>query len=248
MARAFTIAGSKYLRNGNAATTPPPLTLSAWAYSDSDSANQPVIGIQDSVASIVYEIRFRGDVAGDYIQALGYDGSEFLAIYSTAAYSINTWHHVLAIWYVDGSDKTVDVYLDGGNSATDINNSFTWSSVDQMSISANRAASPTIFFSGNLAEIAAWDARLTQREITMLSLARSPSLVRPQNRVAYWRLMGRNSPEIDIVGGYDMTLNNGPTWAPHPRIFYKEAHSVFNVPKTVIGTKFILPPYRPLVS
>ena len=79
---------------------------------------------------------------------------------------------------------------------------------------------------GYMAEAAVWNVALTSAEVSVLSKGYSPLLVRPQSIVSYWPLIGRTSPEIDLVGGYGMTLVNAPTTAAHPRIIYPTSPQV----------------------
>ena len=80
-----------------------------------------------------------------------------------------------------------------------------------------------------IAEAAVWNVDLTDAEVAILAAGYSPLFVRPQFLVAYWSLFGDSSPEPDIIGGYDMTLNNGPTQATHPIIHYP-VRTLFTVP------------------
>jgi hypothetical protein len=76
----------------------------------------------------------------------------------------------------------------------------------------------TDFMSGDIAEAAMWDVALGDDEVLMLGVGFSPLCIRPQSLVAYWPLVGRHSPEIDMIGKFDMTVT-GAAAANHPRIF-----------------------------
>lgn len=99
---------------------------------------------------------------------------------------------------------------------------------------------------GRMAELSFWDRILTDSEIVSLSKGFSP-LFLPNNLFFYAPLIGRNSPEIDIVGGTAGTLTN-TTNVTHPRIIYpsssqmrgfKYSAGVASVVKDLIGGGFI---------
>jgi hypothetical protein len=85
---------------------------------------------------------------------------------------------------------------------------------------------------------------LTDDEAVILSLGYSPVFVRPANLVAYWPLVGRSSPEPDIVGGYDMTLVGSPTVADHPRIIYSTSDRL-GLTAATAATNPLLPEEHP---
>ena len=78
-----------------------------------------------------------------------------------------------------------------------------------------------LYAKGNIAEVAIWNAGLTDAEDDVLALGVYPHFIRPSALVAYCRVMGRTSPEIDQVGGYDMALQNAPTVADHPPMMFR---------------------------
>lgn len=71
----------------------------------------------------------------------------------------------------------------------------------------------------NYAEWAVWDVALTAAEVASLSKGFAPSLIRPGSLVNYWPIIGRYSPEIDVMGGGGLTLT-GTSAAAHPRVIY----------------------------
>ena len=73
---------------------------------------------------------------------------------------------------------------------------------------------------GNIAEVALWSAALSDAEIASLAKGFSPLFIRPESLIDYWPLIGRFSPEIDVVGGMNGTLNSAPGAAAHPGILY----------------------------
>lgn len=72
--------------------------------------------------------------------------------------------------------------------------------------------------SGRIGHCAIWNASLSDQEIETLAQGVSPLRVRRDALVAYWPVNGQ-SPEIDIVGGINLTVN-GTTVAEEPPIPY----------------------------
>jgi hypothetical protein len=77
-----------------------------------------------------------------------------------------------------------------------------------------------IYFDGLVAEAAIWNVALTAADVAMLNKGYSPMMVRPSALLAYWPLMGRYPTELDLFGGFPLTLTNSPAQAAHPRIIY----------------------------
>ena len=81
------------------------------------------------------------------------------------------------------------------------------------------------WFNGNLAEVGMWDATLTAAEMGILAKGFSPQFVRPGNLLAYWPLIGKHSPEDELISNGTGTLT-GTAAADHPRIIYPKPRRV----------------------
>lgn len=84
------------------------------------------------------------------------------------------------------------------------------------------SGSPSNFSDGDIADAAIWSASLTDADVAMLSAGYAANTVRPDQLVNYWPLLGKTSPEIDIVGKKDLTVT-GATASNHPRIILSRA-------------------------
>ena len=211
MARLFDDGSSQYLSNGSAILTDYPMSFSGWFYSDDDTISQGIVSICDSVSITRIGLLISSDD-----KVFTFYGSNPQGIKSTTSWSTNTWHHAAG---TVTSATAAAAYLDGGGKDTTTANGGALSGLDATYIGANdQAADATIgqYMSGRIAEVGVWNVVSTDAEIVILALGYSPLLVRPQSLVAYWPLIGKTSPEIDIVGGFGMTLNNSPTATEHP--------------------------------
>lgn len=196
-----------------------PLTMACWFYSDDATINQALMTLTNTGGtSGGYLLRAMGATAGDPILATKQnDAGAGASATSTTGYSTNTWHHACAVF---ASNTSRTVYIDGGSSATDTTN-ITDPTPDVFNIGAmQNSAGYQQHMSGRIAYAAIWSTTLGAASVARLAAGADPRIVAPQALIAYWQLIGRNSPEIDIVGGYDLTLSaSAPTAADGPRIY-----------------------------
>lgn len=124
------------------------------------------------------------------------------------------WVHLAGVWsgtasrqlFINGVAQTAESTSNAPNSP------------DQLRFGLGHTGGSPL--AGRAAECGLWDSALVQAQITLLALGFSPLAVRPADLVGYWPLIGRTSPEIDVVGGSGLTLVDAPAVAVHPRIFY----------------------------
>lgn len=214
---AFGTTATDYLQNTNAVISALPCTLAAWGYADFEDGT-PKAGALLSVGGTGtterLAIYMRAETSNNVVGASHKDATTNGEAFSTTERSINTWHHVCGVF---NSTTSRDIYLDGGSKGSNTT-SVSLPTLDDTRIGCLNNSGAAI--SGYVAEAAIWNVALTAAEISALASGYSPLLIRPGSLVYYPQLIGRISPEIDIVGGYDMTLNGSPTTANHPPIIY----------------------------
>lgn len=213
MARNFERASSQRLVNAGAPVTAYPLTMACWFRASEALNNKYLISIGDSAALSWFGLEA---TSSETVQAEAADAGLVRTATATGNFSIDTWTHAAAVF---ASSTSRSAYRDGTNKATD---TYNWipTGLDKVSIGVRNSSAYENYFSGDIAEAAIWDVALTDAEIAMLAKGASPVMVRPASLVSYWPLIGRESPEPDRVGGYNLTLTNAPIAAAHPRIFY----------------------------
>lgn len=218
MARDFN--GSTQLLYANTMVTAYPLTMACWFNSDSVAVQQFLMAVVNWVggaAGDYFGLEACGVVAGDPVRASVYQtGVAYSPADTTAAYTAGTWYHACGV-YASATSRAA--YLNGANKGTVATN-VTPISLGVVSIgTAYRSDTPAVFTDGRIAEAAIWGAALTDAEVAVLAQGVSPLLVRPADLLAYWPLLGNTSPEIDLVGGFGLTLSaSAPTKADHPRV------------------------------
>lgn len=230
MARNFATASDQYLSYSGEIVSPP-FTVSALFYANDANTNYYIWTQADTTGvapANAYALFLNGSVAGDKVGFFSYR-SEYSEALTSTGFSANTWHHAAGRSLVN---TDIAVLIDGGSKGTAAGPSVNPIDIDNCLIGgllyADSAVQGTM--DGYIAEVATWNVELTDAEVAVLATGVHPFAVRPQSLVSYLPLIGRTSPEIDIVGGYDMTLNGGPTTAAHPPVMYPVSPMMVNVP------------------
>lgn len=140
-------------------------------------------------------------------------------------------------WTKSGGTTNVACWLNGASKATGTDTlnapTFNNTSIGVLDFTVSGLIQ---FFDGKIAEVCLWNVELTDGEMESLgSTPISPLFIRPQSIVSYWPIIGRTSPEIDIVGGNNMTVVSAPPVATHPPIIYPATAAIVAVPAAAAG-------------
>jgi hypothetical protein len=216
MARLFDDASSQSASIASAPVTAVPLTMACWYNVDTFAAEQALMGLYNNgVNDASYQLLGLTASSGRVRAATA--NSAGTANSSTGDLgTLNTWDHAAGVW---ASDAARTAYHNGSSGGLE-NTSRAPTGLNSTALGARVDTTPDRFLSGMLADAAIWNVALTAAEVLMLANGVSPLAVRPGNLVAYWPLWGVHSTEIDLKGGYPLTLTNGPTKAAHPRMRY----------------------------
>ncbi|MBE9479810.1 MAG: hypothetical protein IMY80_07575 [Chloroflexi bacterium] len=232
MARNFVRASSDKAENTvSAPVTAAPFTVSVWCKTDVDvtSDDHCVLQIQDKDgANDYWRLTADGSVSNGQFLFYATDANAAIA-YSGVVPSIGTWYHVACLEKASNSRKIIV----GDNSGTDTT-AKTPDNIDSITIGYEGDSSPGDGWDGDIAEVAVWEIELAEAEIDVLQLGVSPLMVRPQNLVFYAPLIGKTSPEIEIVGGRALTLS-GTTAIAHPKVIYPAPPMFYGEPSAVSG-------------
>ena len=216
MSREFS-GSAQYLDYANSIITATPFTIGTWLYPDNNSTWQMIVASNQAGAAIYYihlainstaiQFAYRGSLAGN---TTSIDTSA-----STLAQ--NQWQHICGVAV---SDSVANVFIDGGNKATQSSGTFDGfgGNLDHVYLAARNVSGVGDYLNGRLANTAMWNAALSDAEVAVLADGYSPLLVRPESLIAYWPLIGKTSPEIDVVGGYNLSLNGAPAAWNHPAV------------------------------
>jgi hypothetical protein len=216
VARSFASASSQYLEYASSAVVDQGQnwTFSSWVYPTQSGSGVTFFSVANSANTTDYiridqaaanTLRFRSTAAGSAADA------------STAnTFTTNGWNHVLCTHASGNNDRKA--YLNNGTAGTSATSKAPTGN-NRTAFGCQDSSTRSLFFQGRIAETALWNVVLDAAERAALNSGVCPLLIRPSALIAYWPLMGRASPEIDVVGKFDMTAGaSAPTTADHCRI------------------------------
>jgi hypothetical protein len=191
---------------GSAVLTAEPITMACWKYFDSSVSGSVLMSLTNNGTSGHWHLR---ETSGGNLVAEKQDDSGNLA--TALISSGSNWVHACAVF----DSGNLSVYRNGSRTATvhTINDP----TVDFTSIGSRKGSSSGSFWDGRIAEAAIWNIALGSGSVARLVTGIVPLCVHPESLVAYWPLWGSHSPELDLVGGNNLTVT-GATKIDHPRI------------------------------
>jgi hypothetical protein len=218
-----------HFRYASGIITTEPLSISAWVYTTASQSVANIAGLWTSGSAWNRNV-FRLAVLNDAVNANTGSATGAAGAQTSTTMGTDTWHHACGVWTSATSRAS---YLDGGGKGTNTN-SHTPTGIDRTSIGTGDGSTSTSAWNatGFIAEVAYWNAALTDAEVLVLSRGFSPLFVRPASLVAYYPLIGRSSPEVNRFDRTAVQSMQGTlTAAAHPRIIMPRRSKVpFVVP------------------
>jgi hypothetical protein len=196
----------------SAVVTAYPYTMACWAYDDGTSTSFPFLMNCSTSGTTAQATRIPF-----YIDNTGKIGTINDTVTSSAR-STNTWFHACA---VEASATSHAAFLNGGSKGTKTT-SFTFpTGMNRTTINAWNGGS-NVGIAGNIAHPAIWNVALTDAEVAMLASGLSPLRVRPQSLIFYLPTLGRDSPEIDIIGAQTLTVHGATASSNEPPFIWPQ--------------------------
>ncbi len=212
MSRFFDSSGTdEFLEKDSAIVTAPPFSISAWIRPNSFTSSAAFVQLANKSTS---DDRFRMYISSSsqkYTFAVDDNGSQAFAEVNVVL-STGVWVHAAAVEVADNDHRA---YLNGTLKTATLQKNP--AGVDRTSIGRAGDSSPTNFFDGDIAHVAIWNVALSSDEIDSLVVGVSPLKIRRDSLVAYYPVGGQ-SPELDVVGGNDLTVNGTPLQSDEPPI------------------------------
>jgi hypothetical protein len=206
---------SNYLRSG-AVLTAMPATIVCWAKTPNLGVSRTLVGVSNSASAITNNSLILGVQVGNGVQAVTGDGAGANTCISSTQITINTWFHAAAV-FASATDRRS--FLNGGGKGTDAN-SRTPSGMNRTNIGVSEQGTIGRAWDGDIADAAIWNIALSDADVLALSKGVSPLLMHPEALVAYWPLIGNNSPENNFKSNANAgTVIGTLTKSVHPRIF-----------------------------
>lgn len=244
MARAGWSASTNYLRYGAAVLTAAPLTIAAWAWTSVVGGGALAQSIVDlhlaASAQNRNQFRLMLGVTDSIVQAVTSDASATSSA-SAAAPTASTWFHAAAV-FASATDRRA--FLNGGNKGTNSGNR-TPTGIDEIVLGVQGGTTQNTPFgtasgTGYIAEVGIWNVALTDAEVAVLALGVSPLLVSPGALVAYWPLIGRYSPEINLKSNTAVLSMTGTvSQAAHCRVFLPRVRMPWSYHSVHAGSDWI---------
>lgn len=203
---AYRFNGSnQYLRRADlCGITGPPFSLAVW-FRHTIDASEYLFGFQRDAVSSERAMVYGNP--GNYLRFYYRD----VYAQASAAYPQDTWNHALGVAV---SDSERHVYLNGRNKGSNTTSS---SAPQWQYMETSIARNGNYYYMGEAAWAALWDVALDDADAAALGAGWHPTLIRPQNLVAFWPLGGLDPQDPkDRWGGYDLTAYNAPTEVDHP--------------------------------
>jgi hypothetical protein len=197
-----------------------PFSMACWFRSDSITVNQTLMQLQDKDSTSPRQyLRCAGAVASDPVQAVTATSGSTQTASTSTSYTAATWHHACGVW---ASDTSRAAYLNGGGKGTNAT-SRTFNSgagMDSVTIGCAGHSTPDNFTDGRIAYAAIWNVALSDAEVALLAGGDHPLAVQGAAVVAYWRLTGTDSPELDTEGSlpWNLTLTGTTAGADDPTV------------------------------
>lgn len=210
--RAFTRASSHRLTVTSAPLTAAPISMAAWFRSSNTTDHQVIMCLPSNSVVSFFEIAANGSAA-EVVLAEVADASGGTAAASSSGYTANVWAHACGV-FASATDRRA--FINGGSKGTNAT-SRTPASVANLRIGCR--ATGVGHFDGDIAEAAVWGGTLTDADVAGAFKNVSALLIRPDVLAFYCPIVGNYSPEIDVVGGLNLTVT-GAAKSAHPRIFY----------------------------
>lgn len=166
-----------------------------------------------------------------YVSPTVASGTAFAAGWHTAVGTYDTADKVRM--YVDGTEAGTGTT--GGNTISYDGTKSLWFGVfDGTQLHYGTGASAG---DRSLAEVAIWSAVLTTDERAAYDKGIAPRVINPNALVAYWPLIGQQSPEPELANGISATVTSAGTDV-HPRTFFTLPRGLLRVgdPNVVSGT------------
>jgi hypothetical protein len=224
MARNFVAGSSQYLGVATVSYAIP-RTYFALSRVDATTQAQGIVALSD--ASSNFQALYVIEVSGSMYLRVGDVGGAVVT--STTITPLNTWERCIGVF----SSASIRLRLNQNSEQSGA--AAHGRTYDSMAIGAFPYPTPSGFHDGQVAEVAVWNAALNANQTLELGAGVSPLLVAPESLIHYWRLSGNLSPEIDIIGGEDLTLQNAPTKAAHPAVRYPTSSQIYHVPTAGIA-------------
>jgi hypothetical protein len=159
---------------------------------------------------------------------------------STATIADTTnWHLVVGVWAATNSRT---IYVDGNAGVTETSTRDPTNTPTRFSLFSNLNNTPTAGLNGYGAYIAVWNVALSSSDVTSLwngGGGVDPTTIQNASLVGAWDVTGNESPEVDDIGAFDLTVTNGTFSADNPFTVGGGGSGLYNKLHGLFGGKLV---------
>ena len=208
----------QYLYRSESAVTNEPFTLGGWFYTNDAATEQVCVCLgRDGAAFPAWSVLFTPASAGQNFRIKKRHSTGTASASGATVYALNTWYHIVGVFAADDDRK---LYINGVLETSTTTSGLDGSVPNQFEIGARKSSSVANPLSGGFAEVFMYDVALTVEEIACLAKYYSPEHIRPGNRRAYVRGIGRAASVRDEQTGQTFTHVGSFTRVDHVPIRY----------------------------
>lgn len=180
-----------------------PATISVWVKTTAVTADMYVVNLGRPANAEGQAILCRGAQTGDPVSGQSINGGTNYAD-TSAGYGSGSWEHLCYTFGGAAGSYAMKIYLDGASAGTGTGNASSSSVITRVGL---RVFGSSGAFTGDIAELAIWNLKLSDAEVVQLASGADPQTVQAGNLQMYCPILGDDSPEPDLVGSYDLTIN-----------------------------------------
>ena len=222
-------ASSQYLTQTLTGWEAKPLTISVWFRTTDDTNLQAIVAMCDQ-SDEFFLVDARMAIGGNPAAAMEYNTAWKVADSSTGI-TTSTWHHAMAV-FKNSTSRTI--YLDGVGKVTNTDSQdVNVGDLTRILIGTHKEVGGS-YFDGNIAEVAIWQAELTDANAVSLAGGAAPADINSNDLSRYWRLVSDGTNEV-VGGGGTLSAGNGATYDANEQPTVDDAY-VFNYPTNADDT------------
>lgn len=162
-----------------------PMSISCWFYATANAIAQGLVSVTSTSNARNIHLALHTD---DTVAARSRSGSDSPA-YTSTTFTKNTWNNAIGVWNgtVSATNTSRSAYLNGGGKQTNSTSVTTMGLQNaHLNIGSRLALTTRLnYFTGYIAEVAFWQAALTDDDALQLATGVSPLKVKPEAIVFY---------------------------------------------------------------
>jgi hypothetical protein len=188
-----------------------PFSMFCWIKPANATASMMVGGSGNTGGGQELAMQADGSIAGDPVKAFSRDGASSVVASSTSALDASAWQPALVV-FTSTTSRTV--YYAGGAAVTNTTNNSASPNLHNRFVIGTRPYTDSIWFAGDIAEVAIWSDALTQSDFDALAAGDLPETVQAGSLIDAWPLL--DNTDLTGVNARTFTATSVTNGATHP--------------------------------